>query len=145
MKNIILIFASTCFVFLVSGCENLRLPDAPLAVGTPTSVGMSGSAVGTWSGTVCYTAVNGHAFELGMLASINPAQDRVTTAVGSSGAETVAARRTGNVVSWSMLGSDTVTEVTLQPAANGVAQVTSRVIRDGVVMATGVGTFHNNG
>ena len=117
----------------------------PLAADSPTSIGMSGSAVGTWSGTVCYTAVNGHGFELGMRASINPEQDRVTTAVGSSGAETVAARRTGSAVSWSMLGSNTVTEVTLQPAANGVAQVTSRVIRDGVVMATGVGTFHSNG
>jgi len=141
MKNILLGFASMSFVFLVAGCEYLMLPEVPAAAVTPVSGGMSGSAVGTWGGTVCYTAVNGSTFELGMRAIINPARDRVTTVVGGSGAETVAARRAGNAMSWSVLGSNTATEVTLQPSSNGVARVTSRVIRDGVVMATGSGTF----
>jgi hypothetical protein len=145
-KEIILLgLALPCFVFLSPSCENLMLADVAPIEAVPAQCGPSGPTSGTWSGTVNYTAINGNPFDIEMQANISPGQDRVTTVAGQSGEETSVANRSGSAVSWWFSGSNTVTEVTLRPSSSNKARVTSRVIRDGTVMATGSGTFLRNG
>lgn len=100
-----------------------------------------GSAAGMWNGVINYTVINGGTFQTQMQFSISPSLDRVTTVADDSGADTAAARRSGNAVSWSILASMTVTEFTLQPISAGAARVTSRAIQNGKVVATGGGVF----
>ena len=131
---------------LLSHCGNMVLPEMPAPESVPAAnPGVAGSASGVWSGVVNYNVINGTSFETPMRVSISPSQDRVTTVAGDSGADTVAARRSGNTVSWSILGSAMVTDVTLQPVSGGTARVTSRVTKDGKVMATGGGVFVRRG
>lgn len=131
---------------LLSHCGNMVLPEMSEAGSVPAAnSGVAGSASGVWSGVVNYTVINGSTFQTPMQVSISPSQDRVTTVAGDSGTDTVAARRSGNTVSWSILGSAMVTDVTLQPVSGGTARVTSRVTKDGKVMATGGGVFARRG
>lgn len=104
-----------------------------------------GTAAGLWVGTITYSVINGTAFQTPMQVSVSPSLDRVTTVAGQSGADTVAAHRSGSAVSWSILGSSMVTEVTLQPIQDGKARVTSRVIENGKILANGSGVFVNRG
>ncbi len=102
---------------------------------------LSANARGLWSGTVHFTVANGRTFDTSMTAKVDSELANVTVAVPGSGAETVFGRRAGNGVSWSSPGDNSVTEMTLQPAAKGLAQVTARVTRNGSVLATGTGVF----
>lgn len=103
----------------LSGCENLIIPEASSPAVSPTHGEKSGTAVGSWGGTIHYTAINGNPFDIEMRVLINQSEDRVTTVAGASGAETVAASHDGTTVNWLMLGPDTVTEVALCPLSNG--------------------------
>lgn len=144
-KMIACIFGYGAMSVLLSHCGNM-LPEMSAPGNVPAAnPGVAASASGVWSGVVNYTVINGSAFQTQMQVSISPSQDRVTTIAGDSGTDTVAARRSGNTVSWSILGSAMVTDVTLQPVSGGNARVTSRVTQDGKVMATGSGVFVRRG
>lgn len=101
----------------------------------------SGTAAGGWAGNVTFTAINGGTFSSYLNANVSAGQNRVTTSVSGSGAETVAARRSGNAVSWPSYGSNMVTEWTLVPAGSRTARITARVIRNGEVLARGSGSL----
>lgn len=127
---------------LLSHCGDLMISEmSPQGNGAGVSQGVAGSASGVWTGVITYNVINGSTFDTPMRISITPSQDRVTTWAGNSGDDTVAARRSGNVVSWTILGPSIVTEITLQPDSGGTARVTSRAFKDGNVMATGSGVF----
>ena len=132
-------------VALLSQCGDMVPAEMPEVNRPAANQGIPGSAAGVWSGVVNYNVINGSTFQTQMRFSISPSQDRVTTMADDSGADTVAARRSGSAVSWSRLGPSMVTEVTLQPISGGTARVTSRVIQDGKVMATGGGVFARRG
>jgi hypothetical protein len=81
-----------------------------------------------------------------MTLNVDPAHRQVNFKVGNPEDQTmasqvVAAYRAGNGVTFSSSGTSSVTEVTLQPTSPGSAQVTSRVVGNGSVLATGAGTF----
>lgn len=147
MKKIIGGLLGCCtLAVLLSQCANIASTElSPESNSPAVNQGVSGSASGVWSGVVNYNVINGSTFQTPMRLNISPSQDRVTTVAGDSGADTVAARCSGNVVSWSILGPSMVTEVTLRPVSGGTARVTSRVIQNGRVMATGAGTFVRRG
>jgi len=146
MKSISCCLSYGAMSVLLSHCGDMVVPVTSSSENIQTAnSGAVGSASGIWSGVVNYAVINGTSFETPMRVSISPSQDRVTTVAGDSGADTVAARRSGNTISWSILGSAMVTDLTLQQVSGGKARVTSRVTKDGKVMATGGGVFVRGG
>lgn len=141
------ILTSTAIALSLSGCiDPSILMDqsySPSDVGTSEqpreSTPSSGSALGSWAGSVTYTAVNGQSFASGI--QIHVKRSSVTSAVSGSSAETVEARWNGNAVSWASFGSTMVTEWTIVPVSSRNAKVTSRVTRNGATLARGAGTL----
>lgn len=144
-KKIIWIVGYGAMMTFLSHCANMVPQTSASGTLPAASPAVAPTASGVWSGVVNYTVINGSAFQTSMQFSISPSLDRVTTVAEDSGADTVAARRSGDTVSWTILGSEMVTDVTLQPVSGGTARVTSRVTKDGKVMATGGGMFVRRG
>lgn len=145
--------ASLFLFFLLSACEtavqpDLRSPSPSGVTSSAESAAVAGPIAsligGTWSGTVHYTVLNGNTFDTPMTADVRPAQRCVHLTVGTSVTETVSAYRAGNGVSFSSNGPTSITEITLQPTANGSARVKARVTRAGLILATGAGDLLKN-
>jgi len=124
-----------------------RNPSSPVPGSRPVSEAgrLSTDVGGSWLGIIHFTVANGQTFDTPMTADVNSVRGIVTVRItNTSISETVAGRRAGNGVGWSSPGGTSVTEVILRPTSKGTAQVTSRVTRDGLVLATGTGIFSKN-
>jgi hypothetical protein len=138
------LLTSSAIVLSLSGCidPSMLMDQAYPASQTGSSerVGSSsssGSALGSWAGNITYTPINGRSFVIGMQVHVRGSS--VTTTVGGSGVETLAAIWNGSAVSWASFGQTTVTEWTIAPASARSAKVTSSVSRNGAVIARGAG------
>lgn len=106
---------------------------------------------GTWVGTIHYAMANGSSFDTAVNAQVIPGKRIVNLKVGDSDTQTMAsqtveAHRAGMVgVTFSSTGTTSVTEITLQRLDQGHARVTSQVIGNGAILATGTGILERHG